>query len=523
VADRTSSDDLRGLLAVLKRRAPVILACVVLVPLAALGFSLLQDKQYSASALLLFRDPAFDQQLFGSSVLPQSGDADREAATNIRLVSARGVADRAAASDKVQQLRPDVTGADVAEMIKARPQGQADIAAVTATDSDPQFSALLANVFAREFIVYRRDTDRATIEGARRLVERQLQNLVDEGVSTASRRESLEQRAEELGILASLQTGNAELVQRASVPTTPSAPRTKRNVAVGVVFGLLLGLGLAFLIERFDRRFRDTKDMEETFERPILALVPQIRRGSGRRTGGDGLDLEAFRMLRANLRYFNLDRQIQSLLVTSAAPGDGKTTVSHNLAAAAAEAGDRVLLIEADLRRPTLAQRLEQRPDRPGLTTLIASKLPLHHAVQPVALSTWLSNVSSDASLDVLFAGPQPPNPIDLLESERMREIIRDAEDEYDLVIVDTPPTSVVSDAIPLVKLVSGVIVVSRLGRSTRDAARRLREQLELLDAPVLGVVANFVPSAPGYYGYYGYGSTGEPSVEQRKEPAGSA
>jgi capsular exopolysaccharide synthesis family protein len=183
--------------------------------------------------------------------------------------------------------------------------------------------------------------------------------------------------------------------------------------------------------------------------------------------------------------------------------------VSSSLALAAAEAGDRVLLIEADLRRPTLVARLGQSQTGAGLSVLIASDTTIFDAVQSIDLSALVPAASDEGSLDVLFAGPPPPNPIDLLESERMKEIVREAEGTYDLVLIDTPPTSVVSDAIPLVGLVSGVIIVSRIGRSTRDAARRLNEQLQLLDAPVLGLVANFAASREGKYGYdgyYGYG-----------------
>lgn len=506
MSEPTSSDDLRGLVAIIRRRAAVIVACAVVVPLAALGLSLLQPREYTASSLLLFRNPAFDQQLFGATVLPQSRDADREAATNVRLASVHAVAQITASDAAIRSARLGIRPADIWPKVQVRPQGQADIAAVTVTDSSPTFAALLANTFAQDFIDYRRDTDRATIRVAQRMVQKQLKAIGARTSADRARRASLERRAEELGILASLQTGGAELVQRADPPSAPSSPRIKRNVAVGVVFGVILGFALAFLIERLDRRFRDPKEVEAAFGRPVLATVPQLRESSARKASVPGIDLEPFRMLRANLRYFNLDHRITSLLVTSAAPGDGKTTVAMNLALAAAEAGDRVLLVEADLRRPTLAGRLAQQPERPGLSMLIASDLDLVDAVQPVALNAVLPHATTDAVLDVLFAGPQPPNPMDLLESERMRDLLRDAEAMYELVVVDTPPTSVVSDAIPVMQNVDGVLIVSRLGRSTRDAAQHLRDQLQLLHARTLGVVANFVRDSASYYGAYGYG-----------------
>ncbi len=212
-------------------------------------------------------------------------------------------------------------------------------------------------------------------------------------------------------------------------------------------------------------------------------------------------------MLRANLRYFDVKRELRSVVVTSATPGEGKSTVSWNLAAAAAETGSRVLLLESDLRHPIIAKRHGLSGVR-GLSTVLSSG----DATTTEAVSTILLGREGpdgiERSFDVLVAGPLPPNPADLVESERMAELIVSAEREYDLVVIDTPPTTIVSDAIPLVKQVSGVIMVSRFNYTTRDAARHLQRQLEHLDAPMLGVVVNGVRSeAGGYYGYYGYGA----------------
>jgi receptor protein-tyrosine kinase len=212
-------------------------------------------------------------------------------------------------------------------------------------------------------------------------------------------------------------------------------------------------------------------------------------------------------MLRANLRYFNVDHEIRSLIVTSPQPGDGKSTVSWNLASAAASAGTRVLLIEADLRRPALSRWTDQRP-KIGLSALLSQQGSIEDAVVKVDFGD-VSDVSGSHSVDVIFAGGLPPNPDELMESDRMREVIRAAEAMYGLVVIDTPPTSVVSDAIPLVIEVSGVLVVSRLGRTTRGAAATLAGQLANLNARVLGVVVNGGRSGDGYgYGYgYSYGS----------------
>ncbi len=212
-------------------------------------------------------------------------------------------------------------------------------------------------------------------------------------------------------------------------------------------------------------------------------------------------------MLRANLRYFNVDHDVGSILVTSAAPGDGKTTVAWNLATAAAELGGRVLLVEADLRHPGIAQGLGMREAR-GLSTVLAGEASLEGALQEVPLPDRQSGRGT-RTVEVLLSGPLPPNPSDLLESDAMGELLSAAQQGYDLVVIDTPPMSVVSDAIPLIKNVGGVIVVGRAGKTTRDAAARLNEQLVNLKAPFLGIVVNGLKSDGEGYGYgYGYGTT---------------
>jgi hypothetical protein len=214
----------------------------------------------------------------------------------------------------------------------------------------------VANLFAAQYIALRQEADRAKIAQAQALVNRQLRALPSGGQSAQER--TLRDR---LDVLSSLQTGNAELAEAASVPSTPSSPKVVRNTVLGAVLGLLMGVGLALLFERLDRRLRDPRDLEEIFERPILAAIPESRAIA--RSGLvhqvlPSTEGEAFRMLRANLRYFNIDSGVESVLITSPAPGDGKSTVAWNLASAAAGSGGRVLLIEADLRHPALANSL---------------------------------------------------------------------------------------------------------------------------------------------------------------------
>ncbi len=477
----------------------------------ALIVSVTAEKRYTATASLLFRDPAFDQKLFGSTFVAPAQDADREGATNIRLVSLRVVADRAA-----RRLGDGLSGADVAKRTEVEAVGSSDVASVEVTDTSPAAAARIANVFAEEYVTFRRNADRSKIAGAQRLVRRQYNQMPVEEQRSAQG-QSLLERADQLQVLASLQTGNAELVQRATVPDSPSSPMTLRNVVGGAVFGLFAALFGALALERLDRRIREPQELESLIDRPILAVVSDSRALAKARSSVGPLpsgEREAFRMLRANLRYFNVDHNVRSVLVTSAAPGDGKTTVAWNLAITAAEMEGRVLLVEADLRHPGIARGLGMRAAR-GLSTVLAGDASLEDMVQEVPLPD--AHGGRVRTVEVLLSGPLPPNPSDLLESERMRSLVSAAEQEYDLVVIDTPPMAVVSDAIPLIQEVGGVIVVGRLGKTTRHAAERLTEQLDNLQAPVLGVVVNGLKSSSDGYGY---GDTYGEQFEARRRDA---
>jgi succinoglycan biosynthesis transport protein ExoP len=492
---------IRQFMAALRRRLPLVLVCLVITPAAAYAFSASRQKQYSASASLLFRDPGFDQKVFGSTALPPSTDPTREAATNLKLVSLEAVADQTAR--KLGRL----TGPEVRQEVQAQAEGESNVVAVTATDPSPRFAALLANTFASQYIAFRRDADQSKIREAQRLIRRQLQQAQAQAPTAAAQTGQTRQRdlLQQLDVLASLQTGNAELVQRADAPGSPSSPRTLLNTAVGALLGGVFAVGLALLLERLDRRVRDPNELEAIFDRPVLGAVGESRRLA--RSGGSVERLEtgereAFRMLRANLRYFNVDHHVGSVLVTSAAPGDGKTTVAWNLAATAAEGG-RILLIEADLRKPSIAEGLGLA-GAPGLSTVLAGQARIEDVEQEISLQT--QNGRTMQSMRVLLAGPLPPNPSDLLDSDRMRDLITNAERDYDLVVIDTPPTSLVSDAIPLIKQAGGVIVVGRIGKTTRDAAKHLKSQLTNLNAPVLGIVVNALRAGAETYGYgYSY------------------
>ena len=268
---REDQSNFVAILRMLRNRWKIVLACAIILPAAALAFSLSQQKQYSTSASLLFRDPQFDQKLFGSTVFAPTVDPAREAATNVRLVSLKVVADRTA-----KQLHVGLGGQEVLNHITVASEGQSDVVSITATDPSPPFAAKLANAFAQEYIGFRRDADRSKIQAAQQLVQRQISQIPSSQRTGAQYRE-LRGNAEQLQILASLQTGNAELVQPADVPTTASHPQPMRNTFLGLILGVLLGIALAVALERFDRRLKDPREISDAFGRPVLGAVPESR------------------------------------------------------------------------------------------------------------------------------------------------------------------------------------------------------------------------------------------------------
>ena len=503
-APREPEEDsaVRQLAVALRRRVAIVVIAVIALPAGALAYSLTAEKQYTATAKLLFRDPGFDQRLFGGQVLAPSVDPAREAATNVGLVSLDTVAQRAAEALEGRGL----TGDDIRRKVSVAAQGQSNVVAVAATDPSPAIAAEIANTVAMQYIVFRRDADRRKIRQAVSLVRRQLAALTFAQRNGREGR-SLSQQVEQLGVLAALQTGNAERVQSAAEPAEPSSPQLVRNVILALLAGLVIGVGLALLRERLDRGLHDREHAEALLGRPVLGEIPESPALGAVGGGGlhlDGQEAEAFRTLRANLRYYDVDRDVRSLLITSSAPDDGKSTVARFLAATAAAAGTSVILVEADLRRPTLKARHPELLTK-GLSEVLTGQNPLANAVQQLPVS--IHGVTSTNPLHVVTAGALPPNPTDLLESERMRAVIAELERRYTLVVIDSSPVTVVPDSIPILRQVSGVLVVMRESKTTTEGAGRLRDQLAHLGVAPLGLVMNRTPpmSTPAYYGYYTY------------------
>ncbi len=303
--------------------------------------------------------------------------------------------------------------------------------------------------------------------------------------------------------LARLQsTTNVIQIESAPLPTHPVQPQPVQNLMLGLVMGLALAGGIAFLVEYLDDTLKTPEDVARALKLPTIGLIGEMEKDSQADGAAYVADqprspiAEAFRALRTNLEFASVDKPLRTILVTSSGPSEGKTTVAINLAMVIAQGGKKVALLDADLRRPSLHQKLNLA-NRVGLTDLFR-----HNIHDVAAFVTW-----GDPEITVIPSGEIPPNPTELLASERMTQILDQLSENYDVVILDSPP-SIVTDPVVLSARVDGVIMIIEPGKTKIDSAQAMLEQLHRSGARILGVVLNPIArKAAHYYGKYRYSS----------------
>jgi polysaccharide biosynthesis transport protein len=476
--------DLAAVTRTLRRRIRLVALCALLLPAAAFGFSLLQDEQYEATASVVFRESEADEMILGDDIFEAPSDQEFLAQTNAALANVEAVRARTAAG-------VGLTREQVYDKVRVERRRESLLIDVTATDGDPESARRLAQVFADQIVGFQRDKDREAARSVVRAVRRELATL-DPVEARGPRGTELRRRAERLEKLEPLLTGDVWVVEPAKRPTEPSSPKPIRSLILGLVLGPLVGVGLALLVDRFDRRLKEPEELEAIFGQPVLARVPQTVAIAGAARYGTlpPREAEPFRALRMDLWHRGPERSADSVLIASPASGDGRTTVAWYLAAAAARGGLNALLIEADLRQPTLAAKLDQAV-APGLGDVLDGTTALQQAVRHVSVNAASSEETPAVAVGVVVAGPPLQDPADLIDSHRMRMLIEEAERDYDLVVVDSPPSSLAADAVALSTTVSGVVVVGRVGHTPRRAAIELRDHLRRVESKVLGVVVN--------------------------------
>lgn len=372
---------------------------------------------------------------------------------------------------------------------------------------------------------------------ANRIAERSVHyNILKREVDTNKQLyNGLLQRLKEAGVSAGLKASNIRIVDAAEPPETPARPHKRLNFALGLLVGLSLGTGAAFLQEHLDNTLKTAEDVERYLRVPALALIPSVESLDGRRGRVYGLvergklltgrteakgqppagapesgaprwyriDTEgqqhsalgeAFRSLRTSVLLSTAERPPRSLLVSSSQPGEGKTTISTNLAISLAQLGQRVLIIDGDMRRPCI-HKIFGITDSPGLVSYLTGQQDWTACVRPTGIG----------GLEVLVCGPVPPNPAELLSAERMRALVREAMADYSFVLVDSPPLLNVADARILATLVEGLVMVVKGGATPRELVQRAQVSLRDVGAHLIGVVLNNLDVQADDYYYYRY------------------
>ncbi len=481
---RESQVDLREVLGELRRRWWLFAGLLAILPGTAYIASISTDKEYRASVTLQVQSESVDTSVF-SSAQESVGDLGRALAA-----SARRATSLATARSVLRRLPPPRDPRALREKLSVVTDPDAGFLTITARSGSADRAASIANTYGAVLIQIRTQEAEQRIDGAILDIVGSLERLP---ASDRNGRRQLSEQLQRLRVLRASQGSNMSLIERASPPTKASSPKPVRNVLLAVPLALLLAGGLTFLLERLDQRIWSSDEMVRISPVPLLSSVPAASLPGSRSPSGD---VEPFHRLRVGLELLSLDDPFRTVVVTSAESGEGKTTVAVGLARAAAQAGDRVLLIDADL-------RLSQVGDRLGLDIKHGLEDVLNGGV---SLRDALEVVPGTANRLSVLGATAVEHPWRLVASDRMGNLVVAQGRLFDLVVIDTPPVLAVSDALPLCEAVSAVVMVARVNHTRRSSLRRAFEVVAVAQGGVVGIVATGErrPDVDGNYAYRG-------------------
>jgi non-specific protein-tyrosine kinase len=497
--------NLRNYFQIIGRRFPWLLAVTVLSVAVAVAFIAVQKKQYSATAELLVQPASGSVPISGT----QQTVSPTDVLTELQLVTNAPVKGQVT---KKLGFTPNISATEV---------GQTNEISLTATARTPVLAAQVANTYAQTFVAYQRTSALNAFTAAEQQLQSQITTLDAQlkplesetspsaGTTAtisalASQEAVLKEQLAQLQVAGAETPGGVEVVSPASPPTSPSSPKPVRDVGIALVIGLLLGLGAVFAAEYFDDKVY-TKDEAERLSGgvPVLAIIPRVKtwKRSKRPMLIAEVDpfsqvTEAYRSLRTSLEFAGHDAQLKTILVTSATGVEGKTSTVANLGVIMAKAGERVVVVSCDLRRPRLAGFLGKH-ETTGFTSVLLDQEELKDVIQVSANTPGLA---------LLGTGPIPPNPAELLGSDKTAEIFRLLATSFDVVLIDSPPLLPVADPLVLAQYADAILMVVMVGLTTRAEVERASELLAQVNVRPAGIVLNKATRRSANGAEYGYG-----------------
>lgn len=515
-------------LTVLRRWAWLLVASVALAAGAAYMVSRTIPATYEAQAKVGV----------GEFLILQNPDPNQIALARELVQFYVDKADRSVYQAAADSLGPPASADSVRAAIDVVPATDSAKILITAQDGEPTRAAQIANAVAKALVAVAPPDTKTEVDV---LVEEQIAAINDQIAKAQAELQRLEavpspkpqQRTridtltQQLNALRSNlttllglskpPTNSLKFALPAEVPTAPSSPRILLNTVLAGLIGLLIAAAIAFVVEHLDDTLKTASDVEATLGASTLGLVAKMKGNRGRSEIYRLVTLvyprssaaESYRTLRANIEFASVDKPMKTLLVTSPSQGEGKTTTAANLAVAFAQAGKRTVLLDADLRKPGV-HRIFNLANRRGLTSLLQA---------PDVSPGSISQETDQDGLQIITSGPLPPNPAELLGSDRFHAILQQLGEEFDIVVLDSPPVSSVADGAILASIADATIVVVQAGRTKSGHAGHAREALAKAGARVLGSVINQVPKRSVENFYYYYGSYGETDMVLMPKP----
>gem|GEM_PF-485965 len=540
--------DLHDVFSKLMKRRQTILSAVGICVVVALIYSFTAQPIYSATSRILVEGKPPKIVKVEDTVLPDYTDRISFFNSQIEILNSRTVAvlvikelgkyepwnRRFKPADRLKTITESERVDSLKKHVKVSPVRMAQVIKVAVEDPDPVLAARIANGWMKAYalfssqdqLVQRRSELEADLGQQLKYLKEKHPVIVGLKGEIASINKKIAEEIQQEGnpgdVLArNNDTTNVKVLDYAEVPIKPERPRKALNVALSLVFGFFLGAGLVFLFESLDQTFKSVADMEAALK--LLCLVPIPCYGGDKEhpdavpefvadRSRHSLMAEALRSLRTGIIYSNPDLSKKTFVVTSSTPSEGKTTVAINLATVFAQAEEKVLLVDTDLRKPRLHSIFKLDRTNGVIDILAFGKDDIHSFIHKTAIK----------GLDVLTCGEVPLNPSELLGSKKMEELIAKLSAMYDRIIFDTPPILAATDAVVLSTKVDATILVVKSGSTHRQAAQRSAEALDSVHAHVLGAVLNMVnPDQQGpYYYYYHYGqNTTKKSAKSSKLP----